>query len=482
MQQMQEIKEVRNGTSYKNGGFTLVEVIIAVIIMAIAAIPLLHAFSTSANTSSKALVKMRATNAAENIMEDIKGMSVEEVVAKYGQASDPQVIAPNYDGKNIGGIGGSTPYITRKDELGNPIQAGYKFELKSGSSELNTEVSKLLDTGNYIATIELDPTMYPNINSVNMSDFDEVSSMHSAIISVDESLDKQALKKFKQLNSSMDAAYIKKDSELLPHLKREIRIEVTKKGPDVDIDGEAITPVEVTATVSYLAYNNAVTKCVPDNMESQRMLYRKVFSNVSNNKKLNSVFVLYQPYYDNAADDGDIIVVYNRDSVDFNLYVVAQDAVGDKWDKYRDKTKDAGLILEIYEKEKDAITLYTNLHDTTEYLRKEDSALLPVQCYLNVDDPFMAPEAANDKFDDHKYGIVKNRKGSWENTSVTKEDCLDARDIDGKYLDASKVEDKIYDVRVTVRKKLSDEEEAKSEEERTEWPISVTLTGTLVDK
>ena len=70
MQKMRHLRQsdkrvTEYGCRFGNKGFTLVEVLIAVVIMAIVAIPLLHAFSTTANTSAKAKFKMIATNAAD---------------------------------------------------------------------------------------------------------------------------------------------------------------------------------------------------------------------------------------------------------------------------------------------------------------------------------------------------------------------------------------------------------------------------------
>lgn len=473
-------------------GFTLIEVIIAVVIMAIASIPLMHAFSTTANTSSKALVKMRATNAAENIMENIKGMSLEEVVKTYGGvdgSGNPLVAAPNYDGLNTpaNNPGSSDLYVSRKDESGNTVMAGYRFELTASDADrYNKDINKVLDSG-YKATIEIDPTYYPNVNSLNLSDFDEMSATHSAIVAVGESLDDEALDKFADLagNLAVDNVYAQmsvndRKAKFAKIYKREIRIDVTDRGTGTDADGNEIQLAEVKATVSYLLPDNAnqggaTQQYVPTGTSTQKLLNRKVFSNVSNNQKFNSVFILYDPIYDNAKDSRDIIIIHNRDGVPFNLYIVAQDAAGDaRFDAYR-KQATGGLILEIYEsKDSDGnepVTLYTNLHDAVDYTRTESSELIPVQCYINLAAPAQDPEGLNDSFNDTVYKRVKNKRGTWENTNAVK--ALHTRDIDGKYLDASQVGDKIYDVRVTVEKETTSEED---------WPISVTLTGTLVDE
>ena len=483
----------KDPTEYSDKGFTLVEVIIAVVIMAIAAIPILHAFSTTANTSARALVKMRATNAAENIMEDIKGRSLEEVIETYG---DPSVTYPNFAGKNLvdPDADPGKGYVPRKDKDGNTILAGYKFELKTQNSKYNKDINDAIDRG-FVATIEIDPTFYPNINSVNLSDFDEVSSAHSAIITVDESLDEQAVNKFADLNSHMESLYVipGAKAKFEKEFKREIRVDVTKKGAPVDIDGETVYPAEVAVTVSYLLYNNALNKYVPTGSETQKLISnRKIFNNSANNNKLNSVFVMFNPLYENADDLRDIIIVHNDDNIPFNLYVVAQDTNknADAWEAYRKRTT-GGLILEIYEKEVDdkhPITLFTNIHEDVEYQRQTTSTLKGTQCYINLADPFQSPESTTDKFDDLIYKRAINKKGKWQEDDPKFTEALETRDIDGKHLDASKIEDKIYDVRVTVEKSeenavTKEGNEKKEDIENTgSWPTMVTLTGTLVDE
>ncbi len=488
---MQEIKEVKNETAYKNGGFTLVEVIIAVIIMAIAAIPLLHAFSTTANTSSKALVKMRATHAAENIMDDIKGLTLDEVVDKYGDAT---VEYPNKPGRNVAdGEDLSDPtnsgYVPRvgKDKANHDRNitkdnAMYEFVLTGADSAYSKDVNKLWEkSDDYIVTIQIDPTYYPNINSVNLSDFDELSSDYSAILNVDETLDKEAVDKFANLSDSLtddkhwrNQSIAKRQEEFSKIFKREIRLDITKKGDATDSEGEEYTEVEINASVSYLLYDNTSNDYVPVGTESQRLYNRKIFSNINNENRLNSVFILFNPLYENMDKQREIVIVHNPDSVEFNLYLVAQNTASNStnWQNYKDSN---ALIFELYEKDINGIepvTLYTNIHKDIEYKRKADSSIIPIESSINLDVPFQSPEGAKDTFKDKTYrNIIKKAKnGDSAREEFTK--ALNAKDIDGKLLDASRVEDKIYDVIVKVTKTITEDE----------WPITVELTGTMVDK
>ena len=71
----------KNNTNVKkinNEGFSLVEVLVAVIILALVAGPILMAFVMSARFNARARESQRVTAVAESVMEEFKGMSIKE--------------------------------------------------------------------------------------------------------------------------------------------------------------------------------------------------------------------------------------------------------------------------------------------------------------------------------------------------------------------------------------------------------------------
>ncbi len=68
-----------NKTEMNNRGFSLVEILIALAILAIITVPLLHAFVTSAKVNMNARRKLRVTTIAQDIMEGLKADSLEEI-------------------------------------------------------------------------------------------------------------------------------------------------------------------------------------------------------------------------------------------------------------------------------------------------------------------------------------------------------------------------------------------------------------------
>ncbi|MDC7290830.1 prepilin-type N-terminal cleavage/methylation domain-containing protein [Blautia schinkii] len=78
----------RNSPTKKNSGMSLLEVIIAVSIFAIAATILLQGFVTSGRINKKSNLYLEATSTAQNIMEEIKAKDFEEVALAFNYPID----------------------------------------------------------------------------------------------------------------------------------------------------------------------------------------------------------------------------------------------------------------------------------------------------------------------------------------------------------------------------------------------------------
>lgn len=71
----EQIQRMKN-----NQGYTLLELVVAITILALIAIPLMHGFVTAARVNDKAREIEQATTVAQNVMEDIKVTPVEELL------------------------------------------------------------------------------------------------------------------------------------------------------------------------------------------------------------------------------------------------------------------------------------------------------------------------------------------------------------------------------------------------------------------
>ena len=70
-------------TKLNNRGFSLIEVLVAVIILSIVSIPIIRSFATVAKTNADAKILLRATDGAENMMENLEYRTLEEFAARY---------------------------------------------------------------------------------------------------------------------------------------------------------------------------------------------------------------------------------------------------------------------------------------------------------------------------------------------------------------------------------------------------------------
>ena len=77
----------RKKRQLNNEGFSLVELLIAIVILSIIVVPLLHSFVTSARTNAKSRTTMHATAIAEDVMEMFEAHSLEEMSDIYTGAS-----------------------------------------------------------------------------------------------------------------------------------------------------------------------------------------------------------------------------------------------------------------------------------------------------------------------------------------------------------------------------------------------------------
>ena len=79
-----------NNRINNNKGFSLVELLIAVTILAIISIPFLRSFVTAANINGKSRQAQRATTVAQDLMEGLKAYDFDEIYDMYTKAVDPE--------------------------------------------------------------------------------------------------------------------------------------------------------------------------------------------------------------------------------------------------------------------------------------------------------------------------------------------------------------------------------------------------------
>ncbi|MCM1121038.1 MAG: prepilin-type N-terminal cleavage/methylation domain-containing protein [Eubacterium sp.] len=135
-----------------DAGFSLIELLVAVTILAIIVIPLLHMFVTSTRINVKSRQKLRATTLAQDIMEGLKAYTLEEVSAQF----EP----PDGMGGNTYHYPADGFYILNSSLIQGGVQdlTDQKAEYE-GVYYFGIENLKLQD-GEYDALIRLDASTY----------------------------------------------------------------------------------------------------------------------------------------------------------------------------------------------------------------------------------------------------------------------------------------------------------------------------------
>ena len=142
-------------------GFTLIELLVAIAILAVIAVPLLNAFLMSVRTDAKAKVKMRASTAASNEMEEIKAKSwakLTEGLTPDDQGNYTYSVVKNVDHKEFTlevsispNQGEATAY--NREELAKLYSMdGVHDGIYVQSKELNRDMAKQLKGSKYQGT------------------------------------------------------------------------------------------------------------------------------------------------------------------------------------------------------------------------------------------------------------------------------------------------------------------------------------------
>lgn len=314
-----------------NAGFSLVELLIAIVILSIIVVPLLHSFVTSARTSAKARNTMHATAIAEDAMEEFEAYTIEEMAERY---------------ENNG-------FTAEEDENGR-----WTFRKRDSSTT----------SGSYDVVATLDPTVdqYQAVNAKELVDIQNLSGSLNAIYTEAEDAANDAYGYFAthrgfNKGDTSEEAYNAAIAELAPHVTKtiEITIDSSRIRLDLGSSGDLETDVYlVTARTQYHCETawlegpeygdypqNGSDSIIFSNEESVRKAAeawkKKSESGVTMTdadqviSKLANIVICLQPRYE-AADSRkylDTVIVNNPDNVETNVFLVKQELSPDRRDQ-----------------------------------------------------------------------------------------------------------------------------------------------------
>ena len=343
----------RNKLSADNHGFSLVEILIAMVILAIIVVPLLHTFVSSARANMQAKQTLRMTTAAQDIMEGLKAYTIEELAYQFNypdasHATNPLIDVDNefhiikkelingtarelkYDGTTYTDVikgeaqpdknlvtasifsdnhGETYEFLGARDAAGNDI-GKYYFEM--------TQVSLQDDkTMRFDALVELDATKYragggatPELNAKEVVGIRTMNNLYDAFYVATENDVHNAIQ---NMNVSLSPT-----SEITePDIQRTITIDVDQ----TTVAGKNVTKAKVH--IKYVAKGKGIGGTDLE-YEPMSASGKQIFSNTTEDMELRNVYLFYYPIY-NAEANKDQIIFNNNNAVDLQFHITKQE-------------------------------------------------------------------------------------------------------------------------------------------------------------
>lgn len=170
------MKKGKNRRKLNDLGMSLIEILVAIAILAIVTGPILHSFVTAIKLNAKAKENQRATTAAQSIMEGFKAYNLEELCWQF------------YNSQGVADLSTSTTfYVVRNadrvyetDAVGNPVSSidslMGQFTANADNKYYFTLEGLDFEGRTYDAKVELEPLMSADIvamkDVVVIQDFD----------------------------------------------------------------------------------------------------------------------------------------------------------------------------------------------------------------------------------------------------------------------------------------------------------------------
>ena len=293
-----------------NKGFSLVELLIATVILAIIVAPLLHSFVTSANTTVKSRQMGNVTLASENIAEVVEVASWRDL---RSERTDADTYFAGATEKALYSYDGSTYTKTTYSAEDDCYYLGVKG-IQAGSSTFNAMIK--LDADEYGAGGEV------NINDVDLADYSNMDAVYAQSRDADDP-DSLGLASF-QSNANDEYSDWWLPSGTQP--VRTITLEVTERSNNkiyasVTFQYRYKFYYNVTETVNGVEEVNAY----PAELSSDPIRYELLSQGfATDGNKVPNIYLMYYPIYGDDGEINDIIQIRNRIAKPFKLFLVKE--------------------------------------------------------------------------------------------------------------------------------------------------------------
>lgn len=448
---------MRQNRERKNGGFTLVEILVAITVLGIIVVPFMHSFVTASRTNSKAKELQNATALGSNLMEEIKANTMEDLAFQFNYPTKNDdagnAVSSRFDIMDANSFSSveevrldGEEYVpvlkylknAAGDDNRNLVTSSVIYEgYQPGSADeyqyIGQDSGKYYfvmkgaksGTGTYDALITMDANAYKTVSKQGYNDqktpvIDSVDVLQDAFYvqtgDMDEKYATELIKAHNKEGTVLADTLMDEDLSN-GEIKRTITVNIENNG----------TITKVYALYTYTTYNfEGDTKSVSSN---PILIYTNA---ESPGYDLRSIYLFYTPNYASNSTGSpvkDTIIVNNPNNVEAEIYLVKQKH--SSFNTYQYEMKETTYYCEVYVKE-NAGNFNTSTHKAALSLR--------TNLLENIYD-----ETAI---------LINKYKLSYSNTENTQEALLTnaKRILDEKSLDGGRVKDRIYDVNVAIYK------------------------------
>jgi prepilin-type N-terminal cleavage/methylation domain-containing protein len=287
-----------------NHGFSLVELIVSIAILAVVVLPLLKSFVVSAGTNSKAKQKLQATEASQNILETFEAKSLDELF-DYFTGTDSGLF---YEDAHTMLVKDGSAF--RTTSTADADASTWYFAIK-GINDLDALVTVSANESSTAAADggSSDGTALNEQEIVNLSSID---SRHDALCSLSKTPD--------EVMAEIQAKYPDVEQR---DVTRNIEITISTIN---DPDSETVY-TKVTAQYRFTWTKNGVSETFPSSLNEGE--YTDVIFDNSpyTDRELNNVYLFFYPWYTSTLAGGnptDIITIHNLAQQEVNVYLIKQ--------------------------------------------------------------------------------------------------------------------------------------------------------------
>lgn len=332
-----------------NRGMSLIELMIAVAMLAVVMTPMFHSFLVSMKNNSKARNMFRATTVANNLMESLEAFSLEEICMQFNTSGNfkvyPQAEAVPESGtqmtmqyKELGEeVAGVEVKSVGRVEVDGELQYVFKG---TPSKKYYFVMKNIYEDGNYFdAKITLDSSKY-RVGDSEVTNEQQYNEQYS--FDVDS------------MNTLADAVFICRAAEEKKAYEEILRDYNERHNPDISL-ADVVKKVKREIIISFDGYtgddntyeNGAyVNLDVRYTFADKEYKYTDLVHKVQAVADVRNVYVMFYPNYSSVGTNvlDEITVITNRE-LPFKLYLIKQN-LKETEDDYITKYYGSGASLE----------------------------------------------------------------------------------------------------------------------------------------